>query len=153
MRVLPILFSLTCLALISTASRADNLQHVYPSKGQSAEKQRTDEQQCYVWAVKQSGYDPANPPVVAKAQPAPVTGSGARGRGAVAGATVGVIGGNDAGNAAVKGAVVGGVVRRNKNRAAAAQQNQAAENQVKAAEQSFGNARQACLEGRGYSVK
>jgi hypothetical protein len=82
-----------------------------------------------------------------------IASSGARVRGAAAGATVGAIGGNDVGNAAAKGAVAGGVVRRNKNRAAAAQQNEAAAQQQQAGAASYSNARQACLEGRGYSVK
>lgn len=125
----------------------------YPSKGQTPEQQKTDEAQCHDWAVQQSHYDPANPPVAATAQPAPVTGSGARLRGATAGAAVGAIGGNDVGNAAATGAVVGGVVRRNKNRAAASQANQAAAAQQKTAATAYQNARQACLEGRGYTVK
>lgn len=128
-------------------------QAVYPAKAQTPEQQAADEAQCQQWAIQQSGYDPAHPPVAAKAQPAPVTGSGARVRGAAAGATVGAIGGNDVGNAAAKGAVVGGVVRRNKNRAAAAQANQAAEQQIAAGAEAFGKARAACLEGRGYTVK
>lgn len=140
-------------AICMMASLAHAQQHVYPAKGQSAEQQKADESACNDWAIKDSGYDPAHPPAVAKAQPAPVTGSGARVAGAAAGAAVGAIGGNDVGNAAAKGAVVGGVVRRNKNRAAASQQNQAAAAQQQAAQASYANARQACLEGRGYTVK
>lgn len=128
-------------------------QAVYPGKGQSPEQQKTDEDQCRAWAIERSGYDPAHPPAVAKAQPAPVTGSGARVRGATAGAVVGAATGNDVDDAAAKGAVVGGVVRRNKNRRAAAEANQAQAAQTQAAEQSYWNARQACLEGRGYNVK
>lgn len=157
MRKLPISISLACAMLVfSTAAVGQQpapKQMVYPAKGQTPEQQKTDEAQCYTWAVQQSGYDPANPPVASKAQPAPVTGSGARVRGAAAGAAVGAVGGNDVGNAAAKGAVAGGVVRRNKNRAAASQQNQAASQQQQTGAASFGNARQACLEGRGYSVK
>lgn len=161
MRVLPILISLAGVALALPLSAtgaqssppAATQQHVYPSKGQAHEQQQKDESQCHDWAVQQSHYDPAHPPAVAVAQPAPVTGSGARLKGATAGAAVGAIGGNDVGNAAVKGAVVGGVVRRNKNRTAAAQANQAAAEQQNAAMTSYRNARQACLEGRGYSVK
>lgn len=128
-------------------------QFVYPAKGQSAEQQKADEAACHGWAVKSSGYDPAHPPVVAAAKPAPVAGSGARVAGAAAGARVGAVGGNDVGNAAAKGAVAGAVVRRNKNRAAAAKQNEAAAASQKAAAASYSSARQACLEGRGYSVK
>lgn len=149
------IFKITGAALIAVLvpSLALSQQMVYPANGQTPDQQAADEAQCQQWAVQQSGYDPANPPVAAKAQPAPVTGSGARVRGAAAGATVGAIGGNDVGNAAVKGAVVGGVVRRNKNRAAASQANKAAEQQVQAGAAAFGNARAACLEGRGYTVK
>ncbi len=89
----------------------------------TAEQQKNDEAQCNTQAVQQSGYDPANPPATAAAQPAPVTGSGTRAKGAAAGAAVGAIGGNDVGNAAAKGAVVGGVAQRNRNRNAAADQN------------------------------
>jgi hypothetical protein len=129
-------------------------QFVYPAKGQSPEQQKTDEAQCHDWAVANSGYDPAKPPpAAAPAQPAPVTGSGARVRGAAAGATVAAIGDNDVGHGAAKGVVAGGVVQRNRNRAAAAQQNQAAAQQQQAGAASFGKARQACLEGRGYTVK
>ncbi len=120
-------------------------QMVYPAKGQSAEQQQKDESECYTWAVQQSKYDPANPPQAAQAQTAPVTGSGARVRGAAAGAAVGAIGGNDVGNAAAKGAVVGGVAQRNRNRGAAAQANANAQQQQQAGQQAFANARAACL--------
>jgi hypothetical protein len=150
--------TLACAAISSSMAAASDappapVQHVYPGKGQSPDQQKKDEAECHDWAAQQSHYDPANPPAVAVAQPAPVTGSGARARGAAAGAAVGAIGGNDVGNAAAKGAVAGGVVRRNKNRAAAAQANEAAAQQQGAAAASYWNARQACLEGRGYSVK
>jgi len=155
-----VMISLTCATLVfSTAAisqqpaPAPPKQAVYPASGQTAAQQKTDEAECSSWAVQQSGYDPAHPPAVAKAQPAPVTGSGARVRGAAAGAAVGAIGGNDVGNAAAKGAVVGGVVKRNKNRAEASQQNQAAAQQQQAGAASYWNARQVCLQGRGYTVK
>jgi hypothetical protein len=136
------------------ASPAMAQQFVYPTKGQSPDQQKTDESECQAWAVAQSGYDPAKPPpAAAPAQPAPVTGSGARVRGAAAGAVVAEIGDNDVGHGAAKGAVAGGVVRRNRNRAAAAQQNQAAGQQQQDGAAAFGKARQACLEGRGYTVK
>src|SRR4051794_19168472 len=99
MRKLTICTSLACAMLVfSTVAIGQQpapKQMVYPAKGQTPAQQKTDEAQCYTWAVQQSGYDPAHPPVAAKAQTAPVTGSGARVRGAAAGATVGAIGGND----------------------------------------------------------
>lgn len=151
MRTVPITIALALATLVPLSAASQ--QAVYPSKGQSAAQQQTDEAQCSTLAVQQSGYDPANPPATATAQTAPVTGSGARVGGAAAGAAVGAIGGNDVGNAAAKGAVVGGVARRNKNRAAASQQNQAAAQQQQAGAAAYLNARQACLTGRGYSVK
>jgi hypothetical protein len=153
MRTVIIAISIASAFVVLLPLSAASQQAVYPSKGQTPAQQQTDEGQCHTWAVQQSRYDPANPPPVATAQTAPVTGSGARVRGAAAGAAVGAIGGNDVGNAAAKGAVVGGVVRRNKNRAAAAQQNDAAAQQQQAGAAAYWNARQACLEGRGYSVK
>ena len=129
-------------------------QYVYPAKGQSPQQQKQDESACYTWAVQQSGVDPAKPAAApAPAQPAPVTGSGTRARGAAAGAVIAGATGGDAGQGAAAGAVAGGVVQRNRNRQAAAQQNQAASQQQQAGQASFQKARAACLEGRGYTVK
>ena len=119
---------------------------VHPGKGQDAATQDADEAACHASAVTASGFDPTQPATVA--QPAPVTGSGARVRGAAAGAAVGAIGGNDVGDAAAKGAVVGGVAQRRRNRAAAAQQEQKA----KAGADAYAAARKACLAERGYTV-
>jgi hypothetical protein len=158
MRTMPILISFACVVMALPLAAATPLPaapqlHVYPAHDQSPVQQQKDEGECADWAIKSSGYDPAHPPAVAVAQPAPVTGSGARVRGAAVGATVGAVGGNDVGNAAVKGAVVGGVVRRNRNRAAASQANQSAAQQQQSSAASYMNARQACLEGRGYTVR
>ena len=129
-------------------------QYVYPAKGQSAAQQKKDESECYTWAVQQSGVDPAKPAAAAApAQPAPVTGSGTRAKGAATGAVIAGATGGDAGRGAAAGAVAGGVVQRNRNRNAAAQQDQAAAQQQQAGQASFQKARAACLEGRGYTVK
>lgn len=141
------------LAVIAALPAAAQ-QYVYPAKGQSPEQQKKDEASCHTWAVQQSGFDPAKPPpAAAPAQPAPVTGSGARARGAAAGAVVGGVTGNDAGDAAKVGAVVGASAQRSANRRAAAQQQQAAGQEQQAGQASFQKARGACLEGRGYTVK
>lgn len=151
MNTLCLSITMACIAM-ALPLQAVAAQHVYPAKGQSAQQQQSDQRRCDAWATDESGYDPAHPPVPATAKAAPVTGSGARVRGAAVGATVGAIGGNDVGNAAAKGAVVGGIVRRNKNRQAAAQQNEASTQQVQALEGSYWRARKSCLEGRGYKV-
>ena len=127
-------------------------QHAYPANGQSPSQQQRDESQCATWATQQSGYDPARPPPTAVAQPAPVTGSGARVRGAAVGAAVGGIAGNDVGDAALRGGAVGGVTRRVRNRRAANEQNQANAQYAQNAQASWAGARGACLKGRGYTV-
>lgn len=131
-------------------SQAMAQQYVYPAKGQSPEKQQSDESACYSWAVKQTGFDPAKPQPAAKpATTATGTAPGAGVRGAARGAVVGEIVGGDAGT----GAAVGAVAARGQSRrqtAATQQQQQGATQQQQAA---FSKARAACLEGRGYSVK
>ncbi|MBV8681605.1 MAG: hypothetical protein JO111_01940 [Caulobacteraceae bacterium] len=151
LRVRPRIVAALAVA-VASASVADAQQYVYPEHGQSHAKQHKDEVHCSNWAKSQSGYDPANPPVVAKAEPAPVTGSNARVRGAAGGAIGGAIMGNAAAGAAV-GAVAGGLVRRVRNNNAAEAQNQANAQRVANMKSSYYRARSACLTGRGYSVK
>ena len=140
--------------LISDASAQ---QYVYPAKGQTAEKQKSDEAACYSWAVQQTGFDPAKPPpaTAAAAPPTTATGTtpGAGAKGAVKGAVVGEVVGGDAGAGAAAGAVVARGASRRQNAAAAQsaqQQQQSAASQQQAA---FSKARAACLEGKGYTVK
>jgi hypothetical protein len=141
----------TCIATVAMAQ-----QYVYPAKGQTPDQQKADESQCYTWAVQQTGYDPAKPPAAA-APPPPTTATGtapgAGARGAVRGAVVGEIVADDAG----AGAAVGAVAARGQSRRQNAQQQQQAQQQAAATNQqgqaAFSNARAACLEGRGYTVK
>ena len=129
-------------------------QYAYPSKGQSKQQQQKDEGECNAWATGQTGYDPAKPPPAAAAASAPpVTGSGARARGAAAGAVVGAATGNDTGDAAKVGAVAGASAQRGANRRAARDQQAAAGEQQQAGQAAHQKARAACLEGRGYTVK
>ena len=132
-------------------------QFVYPAKGQSPEKQKSDEAACYSWAVQQSGFDPAKPQPQQQAAPPPTTATGtapgAGVRGAARGAVVGEIVGGDAGAGAAAGAMAARAQSRRQNASAAQQgqqQQQAATQQHQAA---FGKARAACLEGRGYTVR
>ena len=132
-------------------------QYVYPAKGQSPQQQKSDEAACHSWAVQQSGFDPAKPPPpqAAPTQPTTATGTtpGAGLRGAARGAVVGEVVGGDAGTGAAVGATAARGQSRRQNAAAsqqAQQQQQAATQQQQA---TFGRARAACLEGRGYTVK
>jgi hypothetical protein len=137
-------------------------QVVYPAKGQSAEQQKSDEAACHTWAIEQSGYDPAAPPPLPATivEPAPPSGpTGARARGALAGAVVGEIADGDVGDAALAGAVFGGSRERRQRfqadqqaQAQAQQQQAEALNTRKQGVDAYFRARAACLEGRGYSV-
>jgi len=132
---------------------------VYPSKGQSQDKQKADELECYKWAKEQSGIDPMN---TTKTQAAPKqegpTGAGVGGaaKGAAVGALVGSVSG-DAGKGAAYGAIAGGVAGRRKGKQAQAQQNQQAEATAAATDQakadSFKKAFSVCIEGKGYTIK
>ncbi|MDP2828009.1 MAG: hypothetical protein Q8O37_05325 [Sulfuricellaceae bacterium] len=141
---------------VGLISDAGAQEFVYPAKGQSPDQQKSDEAACYSWAVQQSGFDPAKPVQQAAAKPpttATGTTPGAGARGAVRGAVVGEVVGGDAGAGAAAGAVAARGQSRRQNASAAQQgqqQQQAATQQQQA---SFGNARAACLEGRGYTVK
>ena len=114
-------------------------QFVYPAKGQSADKQKKDEAECQTWAVKQSGYDPAKPQTAPAPAPAPAQASGpsgARLRGAAAGAAVGAITDNDKSDAALAGAVGAASAERGATRKAGKQQQQAAQQQQAGARRS-----------------
>lgn len=149
-----VLVVLPTLALIGEAGAQ---QYVYPAKGQSAQQQKADESACYSWAVQQSGFDPAKPPPAQAAAKPPTTATGttpgAGVRGAARGAVVGELVGGNASSGAAAGAVVARGQSRRQNAAAAQQGQQQASAQQQQQQASFGKARAACLEGRGYSVK
>ena len=142
------------LVAATFAASASAQSFVYPAKGQSPEKQKKDESACHTWAVKQSKYDPANPPAPAPAAQAPTTATGstpgAGVRGAARGAVVGEVVGGDSRSGAAAGAVAARSQSRRQN---AAQQQQASTQQNDAGMASYQKARAACLEGKGYSVK
>lgn len=132
--------------------------YVYPSKGQSADQQNTDESECYTWAVQQSGYDPINPTKVQAQQvDQGPDGSAVRGSagGAAVGAAIGAISG-DAGKGAAIGAVSGAVLGIRRGRMAHAAEQGQANQQATQANQNlvdgFKKAYSACLQGKGYTV-
>jgi len=133
--------------------------YVFPAKNQTPEQQSKDENECYKWAVEQSGIDPINPPKVDtakvdKSRGGEVVKGGAKG--AAAGAAVGAIAG-DAGKGAAIGAVAGGLAGRRARKGGDAKEEQKniQEADKKKADQmnSFKKAFTACLEGKGYTVK
>jgi len=139
---------------------------VYPAKGQTAEKQKKDEKECYAWAKDQTGFDPLTAAApnadsagkAAKDQTAQATqGAAVKGaaKGAAAGALIGAAAG-DAGKGAAIGAAAGGVGGR-KGKKDAEKQAAAAGGNAAVAESNqkvdtFKKAASTCLEGRGYTL-
>ncbi len=136
---------------------------VYPAQGQSQEQQNQDHGSCHVWAVQQSGFDPANPQINTGPAPQQEAQQGGVGRGAVRGGLVGLGVGaiaGDAGKGAAIGAVGGGLVggmRRNDQRRRQEQEQRNYQQQQQAAlnqgSSSYHRAFTVCMEGRGYTVK
>lgn len=131
---------------------------VYPSNGQSQQQQKTDEFECYKWAMEQSGVDPLDlPKVEVEVQSGPTGAAvGGAARGALAGAAIGAIAG-DAGKGAAIGATAGGLRGVRGGRQAQNQQNQQAQANAAATEEeiknTFKKAFSVCIEGKGYTIK
>jgi hypothetical protein len=129
---------------------------VYPAKGQSAQQQSQDENQCYAWAQQSTGINPAMASSPPPQQTGPAVGGGQRvggaARGAAGGAAIGAIAG-DAGKGAAAGAVVGTMAGGRRARQQQAAQNQQAQAQQQGAMQTYDRAYGACMEGRGYTIK
>jgi hypothetical protein len=163
------------ITLCSIPSLAAAQPYIYPDKGQTPQQQESDKGQCYMWAVQQTGFDPANPQVAAAPPPQPwqqqpQQPQGGLFRGAAGGAALGAVGGaigGDAGKGAAIGAGVGalfGGMRRMRWEEQQQQQQQQMQMQQRSYmsqqqnsmaqgranyERAFG----ACMAGRGYTVR
>lgn len=142
--------------------------YFYPTKGQSKAQQERDRYECYLWAVKQTGFDPGQAQLAPhqRVEVVPTTPPGAdTAAGAVTGAVVGSIlsGPRDHGSGMVFGAIAGAMLGAASDQA---KQEQAGRIQqhydAKEAEQyarldrqarDYRRAMTACLEGRGYTVR
>jgi len=138
--------------------------YFYPKHGQSREQQDRDRYECYLWAAKQTGYDPGKAMAPhQRVEVTPATPPGANvASGAVTGAVVGSIlsGPRDHGQGMVFGAIAGAMLGAAKDQA---QQEQAARMteqynardyaQVEEQARNYRRAMTACLVGRGYTVK
>lgn len=147
--------------------------YVFPTTGQSAAQQGTDEAACYTWAVQNTGVDPFLLAKQAQAQQqqaaqakkqAGQAGKGAGAAGAVGGAAVGALIGeiasDDAGKGAALGAGAGLLAGRAHRRQAQQQATQQAEKQAQQAQkvtaeqlENFKKAFSVCLEAKHYLVK
>jgi hypothetical protein len=112
---------------------------IYPAKDQSPKQQEHDKYECYDWAKKQSGFDPAqmssSQPVAQAPTSQPTTTSqqassggvnGSMVRGAAGGAAVAELAHKDAGRGAAVGVLGSAVMQRVKSQQAA-QANQSAQ--------------------------
>ena len=142
--------------------------YVYPTSGQSADRVNRDRYECYLWSVKQSGFDPSQaqlaPHQRVEVVPMPPSGTNT-----VAGAATGAVLGaviaepHNAGAGAVAGAIVGGALGAISDSQREQQVKQvqsrydrrtAAQNaQLEEQASNYRRALTACLEGRGYTVK
>ena len=147
--------------------------YVFPTKGQTAEQQATDEASCYNWAVQNTGSDPfalqkqaqqAQQQSDQAQQQIDQSGKGAGAVGAVggaaAGALIGEIAGHSASAAAGWGALAGAVIARRRTEQKKAQASEQVEQQNQQAQQAtaeqienFKKAFSVCLEAKNYMVK
>lgn len=142
--------------------------YFYPAKGQSQAQQDRDRYECYLWAVKQSGYDPGQQQL-APHQRVEVTPAAPPGSDAAAGAVGGAIVGSmlsshhDRGFGMVFGAITGAMLGAASDAARQQQAQQVqqhydskeAQRYARLEKQSrdYQRAMTACLEGRGYTVR
>jgi hypothetical protein len=145
---------------LATDSRAwaQSAPIIYPSAGQSLERQASDEAACRTWAQQQSGVYPGQSAPGYYGNPYNQTGApvfGGAARGAALGAVGGAIAG-DAGKGAGIGAAMGataGFMRRNRERREEAYANDQAMAQYQADLGRYNQAFAACMQGRGYVVR
>jgi len=142
--------------------------YFYPTRNQSEAQQNRDRYECYLWAVKQSGFDPGQAQLAPhqRVEVQPIVPPGAdTAAGAVSGAIVGsmLAPRRDSGFGLVFGAITGAMLGAASD---AARQEQAARAQqyydskeaqryaaVEKQARDYRRAMTACLEGRGYTVK
>jgi len=135
---------------------------VYPERGQTPQQEEFDRGQCYSWAVQQSGFDPANPPVAPPPPPSQAPSQGGLFSGALGGSALGAVGGAIGGNAgegAAIGAAVGGLFGLMRREHAVDQERQQQASYTAAQQSSLAQGRAnynrafgTCMTGRGYSV-
>jgi hypothetical protein len=138
--------------------------YFYPTRGQSVSQQDRDRYECYLWARKQTGFDPSLPQLAPhqrlEINPMPPAGQDIA-VGAATGAVLGAVvspPGRTAEGAAV-GAIAGAVVGAASDAARQEQAEQVQQRsdqraaQIEQQASSYRRAMAACLQGRGYTVR
>ena len=142
--------------------------YFYPTRGQSEEQRDRDRYECYLWAVKQSGFDPGQAQLAPhqRIEVQPVAPPGAdTAAGAVSGAIIGsmVAPHHDRGFGLVFGAITGAMIGAASD-AARQEETERIQRHYDAKDaqryarlekqaRDYQRAMTACLEGRGYAVR
>jgi outer membrane biogenesis lipoprotein LolB len=177
----PLVLSVASLTLAACASAASPRQasrvpapapvtqvYFYPNAGQSAAQQDRDRYECYLWAVKQSGFDPSQPQLApqqrVEVMPMPAPGHDTA-VGAATGAVIGAVVSrpHDALKGAVVGAAAGAIIGAASDTARQQQAERVQQHyeqgdaqrtaHIEQQAQNYRRAMTACLEGRGYTVR
>jgi Glycine zipper len=136
---------------------------IYPTKGQTEKQMEKDKYECYVWAKKQSGFDPMEVPKATEPPPEKEQTKAGVGRGAVGGSLLGLAIGSLSGEAgkgaaigAASGGLIGGIRKKSHASKEMKKEDAWAEEQVEEYARKRGDynrAYTACLEAKGYTVK
>ncbi len=143
--------------LAATASAQDLM--VFPNDGQDKEQQQQDEYTCYNWAKGETSFDPMAVPTATAPPPKKEEAKGGVARGAVRGAALGAIVGNDSDDTwkgAAAGAAVGGMRRKDQKRkedTASKQWEQEQQQIYQENRNRYNRAYAACMEGKNYTVR
>lgn len=142
--------------------------YFYPTRGQSIQQQERDRYECYLWAVKQTGFDPAQeqlaPHQRVEVKPTSPPGSDVA-VGAASGAVVGSIlsSPHHRGEGLVFGAITGAILGAASESAKQEQMEKIQQHydamdarqyaRLETQARNYRRAMSACLEGRGYTVR
>ncbi|MFM0077631.1 glycine zipper domain-containing protein [Paraburkholderia sediminicola] len=157
-RIVRLLIGLTLSALALSAAAQQPI--IYPAKGQSPERQRTDTAECQAWAQQTTGVNPvalaehmANSPPPQEQQGRLLRGAGG---GALFGTLIGGAAGGHWGEGAGIGALVGAMgsgMRMRREQQQASVQQAGMQQQASGQLSTYNRAVAACITGRGYTVE
>jgi len=143
--------------LAAIASAQDLM--VFPNDGQNKEQQQQDEYTCYNWAKGETNFDPMAVPTATAPPPKKEEPKGGVRRGAVRGAALGAIVGDnsdDVWKGAATGAAVGGMRRKDQKRKEDTESKQWEQEQQQIYQENrnrYNRAYAACMEGKNYTVR
>lgn len=152
------LIGLVIAALASAAAAQQPI--IYPARGQSPERQRTDTAECHSWAQQSTGVDPVALAQRMASSPPPEQQQGQYLRGAGGGALFGTLIGGAAGGHWGEGAGIGALVgtmgtrmRMRREQQQMDMQQQGMQQQASGQLSTYNRAVAACMTGRGYTVE